>query len=403
MASSARQIVLSDEDILQYKANHRIVQIPPNHQENKYRKSFYLFCDNNDGVTNKKSRRVCLYNRVWHQSQITGGENFVGPPVTEVHNFDDPEETTQWQDKPDESANKDNTQKDVDQKIRNSPISTNISIARVFRRQASQQPISNTQHPTKPTMSSTTTATTTTTATATPSCSKTIQEITNVFQTGIRRAGGGSSGGGRGGGEGGGGGGSGGGSRGGGPPRGAAPAATQQPVAATKNVKETGEKLAIFDRDQTKADQFIEEVQQYLALNHLVLGFNSHLRNMMFTLTLIKGPNIARWVRDIGEIWRQLNDARDDVPAVWDQFLVEFRQQFQDTQKAERARIKLENLKMKDREIDSYCTFPSLRKSPEMQDTPLETPKLSTSSIGDYQGTSLWMCSNPHMFAPTRK
>ena len=76
----------------------------------------------------------------------------------------------------------------------------------------------------------------------------------------------------------------------------------------------------------------------------------------MFTLTLIKGPNVTGWVRDMGEIWRQLNDAGDDIPAVWDQFLIEFRQQFQDTQKAKRVRIKLENLKMKDREIDSYIS-----------------------------------------------
>jgi len=77
---------------------------------------------------------------------------------------------------------------------------------------------------------------------------------------------------------------------------------------------------------------------------------------MMFTLTLVKGPNVAEWVRDMGDIWRDLNDAGDDIPAVWDQFLVKFRQQFQDTQKAERARIKLESLKMKDREIDAYIS-----------------------------------------------
>jgi len=53
----------------------------------------------------------------------------------------------------------------------------------------------------------------------------------------------------------------------------------------------------MFDGDQTKADQFIKEVLQYLSLNHQVPGFNSPMRKMIFTLTLIKGSNVTGWVR----------------------------------------------------------------------------------------------------------
>jgi len=78
MASSALQIVLSDEDILLYKANQRVVQIPTNHSENKHGKPFYVFCGNDKGIINKKSKRTCLYNRVWHQLSFIEGENFLG-------------------------------------------------------------------------------------------------------------------------------------------------------------------------------------------------------------------------------------------------------------------------------------------------------------------------------------
>ena len=53
----------------------------------------------------------------------------------------------------------------------------------------------------------------------------------------------------------------------------------------------------------------------------------------------------------------------DNIPLMWDQFLDEFRAQFQDTQKADRARIKLENLKMQFPNIDQYIsTFEELAR-----------------------------------------
>jgi hypothetical protein len=43
-----------------------------------------------------------------------------------------------------------------------------------------------------------------------------------------------------------------------------------------------------------------------------------------------------------------------NIPAIWDTFLLEFSRQFQDTQRPNHARIKLEKLVMKPGEIDQY-------------------------------------------------
>ena len=99
-----------------------------------------------------------------------------------------------------------------------------------------------------------------------------------------------------------------------------------------------------FDGDQTKAQDFIREVKSYFHVNYDVAGFNSPIKRMAFTLTLIKGPEVAGWNRNMGEVLDALGPLVDNIPAVWDQFLYKFSAQFQDSQKEGRARQKLENL-----------------------------------------------------------
>jgi Retrotransposon gag protein len=50
----------------------------------------------------------------------------------------------------------------------------------------------------------------------------------------------------------------------------------------------------------------------------------------------------------------RLDPDADNMPALWQQFLYEFEDQFQDTQKEERAQDKLGNLKMRFPHIDQY-------------------------------------------------
>ena len=54
---------------------------------------------------------------------------------------------------------------------------------------------------------------------------------------------------------------------------------------------------------------------------------------------------------------------RDNIPSLWDQFLTEFRNQFQDTQAAQRARNELRDCKMKGADYNDYVMrFKSLAR-----------------------------------------
>jgi hypothetical protein len=71
-------------------------------------------------------------------------------------------------------------------------------------------------------------------------------------------------------------------------------------------------------------------------------------------LTLIKGPEVAGWARDMGNWVEAFDPDTQNIPAIWDMFLLEFERQFQDTQRPNHARIELEKLVMKPGEIDQY-------------------------------------------------
>jgi hypothetical protein len=75
-----------------------------------------------------------------------------------------------------------------------------------------------------------------------------------------------------------------------------------------------------FFGDWEKADDFIEEVRGYLCLNVNVSGFNSPKKKAAFTLTCMKGSEVARWVRDIECVIDQLGP-NDNTPIFWEQFL----------------------------------------------------------------------------------
>jgi hypothetical protein len=122
---------------------------------------------------------------------------------------------------------------------------------------------------------------------------------------------------------------------------------------AAGDPKMMGALPAIFDGNCKRADDFIEELKGYIYLNNNVGGMNPYLKRIALALTLIKGPLVANWVRDFGDFFDTLGPA-DDVPAAWQAFLNEFAQQFQDTQREEKAKLKLQGLRMKWPEIDAY-------------------------------------------------
>ena len=106
-----------------------------------------------------------------------------------------------------------------------------------------------------------------------------------------------------------------------------------------------------------KATDFIEEVKEYIQLNWDAPGFNSPIKKVALTLTLMKGPEVAGWVRNMGHWIDQLKPTIDNIPFIWEQFLQEFARQFHDSQQEDGAHIKLENLRMTFPDIDGYVSW----------------------------------------------
>jgi hypothetical protein len=69
----------------------------------------------------------------------------------------------------------------------------------------------------------------------------------------------------------------------------------QQPVPPAGDVKTMGQLPQVFTGDCTRVDDFIEEVKGYLRLNQDVARFDSPIKKIAFTLTMIKGADMARW------------------------------------------------------------------------------------------------------------
>ena len=105
-----------------------------------------------------------------------------------------------------------------------------------------------------------------------------------------------------------------------------------------------------FDRDRSKAEEFIEDLRSYLHLNASVQPLNTYQGKVAFALTLISGPLIRDFVRIQGDTL----DVSNEHPDTWFDFLDAFNNRFLDTHQDTKARLEIENLKMKDNNVDEY-------------------------------------------------
>jgi Retrotransposon gag protein len=92
----------------------------------------------------------------------------------------------------------------------------------------------------------------------------------------------------------------------------------------------------------------------YFRANSRVPGLNSPIRKVSIALTLIQGPKVATWVRDIGTWIDSLDPVQDDIQLTWDTFVQEFSEHFTDSQEQQRARLDLDKCKMRFPDIDQY-------------------------------------------------
>ena len=310
-----------DEELLKGPTNSQVVVVPVGYKQTPTSKptsrEFLMYCNNGKKIIDQYALSVAHYNSVWHHVIPRATGFYRKEPRPSISTFDtyNLEEVLKEAKEPspvDEdfpsfkepekalSDDSDNEPDDdsEDNQIRNSPIVTSPPPYMLL-------PIS--------TMASTSATTLTTTAQAStapkPSSSSPSQIVTK-FRQSFNLPGSPISGGGEGGGGGGGGG--------GGPP---SPQPPQQPqqqqnVAQAADVKAMGKLPDRFDGDQTKAEDFIEEVKGYLCLNQDVAGFNSPMKKVTFTLTHMKGPKVSNWVKTMGETIEGLNPLVDNIPAV---------------------------------------------------------------------------------------
>jgi hypothetical protein len=80
------------------------------------------------------------------------------------------------------------------------------------------------------------------------------------------------------------------------------------------------------------------------------------MKKMAFMLWHIQGAETNAWKSEMGDLFDRLDPVADNIPALWDQFIVEFRSQYQDTQREHRARAQLETHRMKFPDIHQYIS-----------------------------------------------
>jgi len=404
MASSAYNELLTKEQILETRLNSQIAYKAPNVTGTRTY-PIQLFCNNDNKVVNKHAIPVCLYNGVWHQiaHNSDSGLPQLRQPLTSIHVFDIEGTSTtrgksassdsepEAEEDSDEELAKQTGGLSIDNQIRDteipreltpqrntislpqhtklSPISPKLSTMATasitIQQPTDTQPLTQgggdgSSSKGKGSGSGTTGAgsTTTTTATGTAASvnSKLKASLGRYFTPGGGRSGPPSRGPPSGGSPAGGSGGPGGGPPGAPVPPGQGPPVQggQPPIERAADVKSMGGLPQIFTGDRLIADDFIEEVKGYLRLNQDVAGYNSPIKKVALTLTLMKGPQVAGWTRDMGTWLDTLDPVLDNIPDVWDQFLYEFSQQFQDSQRENRARGEIERCTMKFPEIDNY-------------------------------------------------
>ena len=119
--------------------------------------------------------------------------------------------------------------------------------------------------------------------------------------------------------------------------------------------KPMGTLPTIFEGDHSKAESFLWEFSTYLLVNYNVPALTSFIKRIAIALTCIKGPEVNWWTQQQLE-WLMTLQPADDNNNTYQQFITNFRAHFMDSQKAQRARIKLQTLKMTWPEIDEYIS-----------------------------------------------
>jgi Retrotransposon gag protein/Zinc knuckle len=132
------------------------------------------------------------------------------------------------------------------------------------------------------------------------------------------------------------------------------PAAPTQP--ANHDDRLMGSLPQAYEGDRKLARTFLDQLTHYFRANSRVPGLNSAIRKVSIALTLFQGQQTAAWVRDMGVWIDSLDPVNDDIPEVWTTFIQEFNDHFADSQSQQRARLQLDQCKMRFPDVDQYIS-----------------------------------------------
>ena len=316
---------LSIAETTETRPNLFILCIPPTHKRNKRRHPLQFLCQTREKKLTPSDRQVCIHNSWW--TKIIWNKDkecyYTNGLLKKLHDYDKSNSD-------EESQESETEELTVDQQIRQTPINPMLK----------NSPLVITMSLPSLTM---TTTTTEETIAVTTSLSGDMMAQSQRLASAMQRAfqqrkkpgplGGGS-----------------------GPPGGGQPQNVQQPVPPTPDVKAMGSLPQIFNGDQSKADDFIEEVKGYFHLNTDIARYNSPYKMVAFTLMLIKGEELAQWVQNMGNWLDTLDPVADNVKDLWSQFLEAYAYQFQDSQAAQRAHNELKACRMANNDYNGYVS-----------------------------------------------
>jgi Retrotransposon gag protein len=126
------------------------------------------------------------------------------------------------------------------------------------------------------------------------------------------------------------------------------------PAAGNADDRVMGNLPQVFDGDRKNTRTFLDNLLGYFRANSRVPGLNPPIWKVSIALTLIQGPQVATWVRDVGTWIDSLHQVDDDVQLVWDTFVQEFTKHFMDSQEQQRAWLDLDRCKMRFPDVDQY-------------------------------------------------
>jgi hypothetical protein len=115
-----------------------------------------------------------------------------------------------------------------------------------------------------------------------------------------------------------------------------------------------GTEPAHFAGDRRDVDRFMADLITYIDLNSQNTSLTSYKTRIRLALSFMSGEVIRHWkVRMLD--WVRPNQIFDEE-ATWDQFLAQFRAEYADTQRADRARETIDSFRMKGAAVDQYIS-----------------------------------------------